>query len=224
MPPSMRAQTVAHKERLAASEAQGERRKNALRLLQDGSSISKVTHETGLSASTAYRLKNSHDSGNEEKLKKLLDAKNNHRGRKPVLSPYEERMIVDKAVFASRHGFAVDNNVMMTLQAQIASDGRKTYTKKLPSPDAIRRFRARNRDLKFRVAENVSAARLDAENEAHVDCLRTTLIQVAKKHPGIFEDPRRIWNWDETAVSGELGKKRDATYRPVRAMGDLERR
>ena len=94
---------------------------------------------------------------------------------------------------------------MMTLQAQIASDRRKKYTKKLPSPDTIRRFRAFNRDLTFRVADNVSAAHLDAENETHVDSLRITLMQVAKKHPDIFEDPRRIWNWDETAVSGELG-------------------
>ena len=79
MPPSMRAQTVAHKKRLAAREAEGESRQNALILLQGGSSISKVTNKTGLSASTAYRRKNSHDSRNEKNLKKLLDTKKSRR-------------------------------------------------------------------------------------------------------------------------------------------------
>ena len=71
-------------------------------------------------------------------------------------------MIVYKAGFAPRHGFAVDNNLMMTLQAQIASDGLKSYTKKLLSPDTIPRLRARNRNLTFGAAENMSVARLDA--------------------------------------------------------------
>ena len=130
-------------------------------------------------------------------------------------------MIVETAIFASRHGFAVDHNLMMTLQAQIAGDGRKTYEEKLPSPDTIRRFRARNLDLTFRVAGNVSAARLDAENGAHIDSLRITLMQVAKETPGILDDPRRIWNWDETAVLGELGKKLDVLSLPVHATADL---
>lgn len=190
--------------------------------MRDGVSVAKVTQHTGVYTSTVYRFKRSQESGNQEQLQKLLDTKNNHPGRQPVLSHYEERMIVERTVFASRHGFAVDNNLMMTLRAQIAFDGRRTYEKTLPSSDTIRRFRARNRDLTFGVAEKVPAPRLDSENGAYIDSLRITLMQVAKENPGILDDPRRIWNWDETAVSGEL-EKLDALSLPVHATAGLER-
>ena len=140
-------------------------------------------------------------------LQKLLDPENNHAGRKTVLSQCEEKLVVELTIHAAKHGFAVENSVMSTVHARIAADRNEKFARGLPSPDAIRSFRARNRSLPYRVAENVSSSRLEAENPAHVLTLKLAFEKIEQDHPGIFSDLRRIWNWDETAVSGEYGRK-----------------
>ena len=82
----MCAQAIAHKKRLARREAERKRREKALQLWRDGISVIKVTQNTGVSTSTVYRLKRSAESVNQEQLQKLLDTKNSHPGRQPVLS------------------------------------------------------------------------------------------------------------------------------------------
>ena len=74
----------------------------------------------------------------------MLDPESNHAGRKKVLSADEERLLVDRRLHAVRRGFAVDNTVMSTVHAKIAADRYAKYANGLPSPDAIRSFRARN--------------------------------------------------------------------------------
>lgn len=75
---------------------------------------------------------------------------------------------MDKAVYASNHGFVVENNLMVTPKAQIESNWRKTYTKRLSSPETIRPFRDRITCLTFRVAQNVLSDRLKAETKSHI--------------------------------------------------------
>ena len=85
-------------------------------------------------------------------LQKLLDSENNHTGRKTVLSQCEEKLVVERTFHAAEHGFAVDNSTMSTVNTCIAADRNVKFTRGLPSVDAIRSFRARNRSLSYRVA------------------------------------------------------------------------
>lgn len=105
----------------------------------------------------------------------------------------------------------MDNNDLVSVLAQISSDGRKNFRRGVPSPDAIRSFRARHRELAYRVSENVSAARLAAENVSHFGSLHAVLQHVCSEFPEFKMDPKVVWNYDETAVLGEYGKKYDAT-------------
>ena len=207
MPPSMRAQTLTHKKRTGKRQEEAARRAKLLSLIQRGESARKASRETGVSRTTATRIKRAYESSEKVALKKLLDPEGNHAGRKTVLSADEEHLVVQRTIHAAQRGFAVDNTVMSTVHAKIAADRCAKYANVLPSPDAIRSFRARNRSLAYRVAENVTTARLAAENLPHISSLKRALQQVEHDYPGIFSEPSRIWNWDETAVLGEYGKK-----------------
>ena len=48
------------------------------------------------------------------------------------------------------------------------------------------------------------AIRLGVENVAHVGTLKDVLLQISEKHPGIFDEPNRLWNWDETSGLAEF--------------------
>lgn len=41
----------------------------------------------------------------------------------------------------------------------------------------------------------------------HFLTLKTVLKDVDKIYPGLVSDPRKIWNWDETTILYESGKK-----------------
>ena len=78
---------------------------------------------------------------------------------------------------------------MSTVHAKISADRCARYANGLLSPDAICSFRARNRFLAYRVAKNVSGARLAAENQSHIMTLANALKRVEENHPGIFWTP-----------------------------------
>lgn len=78
----------------------------------------------------------------------------------------------------------------------------------MPSDAAVRTYCALNRDLTYRRTENKEAAKQNAENFVHVQSFEQRLREVGKRHPGIFDDPNRLWNMDETQVDGEFGHRR----------------
>ena len=45
------------------------------------------------------------------------------------------------------------------------------------------------------------------ENFGHCKTYEAALRMVEEKHPGIFNDPLRLWNMDEKTFSSEYGKK-----------------
>ncbi|CDF32934.1 unnamed protein product [Chondrus crispus] len=92
------------------------------------------------------------------------------------------------------------------LWGQIATHGRGDLKKGVPSPNFIRSFRARHRDITCRNYEKRELAKLKGESFKHLKTFEAALKQVSKANPGIFEKPEFIWNLDETKVSGEHGQ------------------
>ena len=81
------------------------------------------------------------------------------------------------------------------------------FPNRVPSSDAIRSFRARHRELAYRASQNVSMARLAADNPKHMGSLKEVILKIQTEFPEVLRDPQKIWNWDETAVCGEYGRK-----------------
>ena len=168
------------------------RREAATELLKARRSIRDTSSISSVSRSTAQRIKSAYEKGQQGILEKLLDPLHHFAGRQEVLRDAEEELICNRAVEVSRKGFEIDMRTMQSLQAKISNDGRRCFCCSLPSLAAIRSFRARNRSLAYRNSENITAARLGAENTSPVATLKEVLLKIGKKHPGILEDPNRL--------------------------------
>ena len=102
----------------------------------------------------------------------------------------------------------MDVSGVKTALTNICADGRNSYAGEIPSNAAIRTYRAFNRDITYRKAESKETAKFRGENFDHVNKFKQCLHEVEKRHPGIFDDPDRIWNMDEAHVDGEFGHRR----------------
>ena len=109
--------------------------------------------------------------------------------------------------------FPVTEDGMRTIARAVATQVGNSFKDNGLSYDWVRSFRARNRDLAFRPIERVDATVFAARDQAHLLTYKDRLLEVAEDHPGILEDPTRIWNMDETEVSGEVCTKRRAFAR-----------
>lgn len=209
MPLSMRKQTILQKKRDERDEAERKRRKDALQMLRDGEIVAAIVRKTGVRRDTADRIKFSFESGNKEALDKLLDPASNRAGRRCVLSKVEDNLIKERMTYAANRGFAFAKSTLKSVMAQVSADGRTGFrtANGIPSEDTVRSWRARNRDVTYRVAENKRTASLVAERHDHVLTFKNALAQISEKHPGIFADPDRLWNLDETDVTAEFGRK-----------------
>ena len=116
-------------------------------------------------------------------------------------------MLNNKIKSASLHSFSVDKNTIKATLQNLVADGRPGYKNSTPSDAAIRTYRALNLYITYRKAENKDAAKLGVESSEHVNTFDKRLADVEKRHPGIFHDPRRLWNMDETHVDGEFGRR-----------------
>ena len=103
--------------------------------------------------------------------------------------------------------------------ADIARDRRDGFRtdSTMPSAAAVWTWRAHNRDITFRKAENKEFAKLQAENFAHVNTFASALKQVGTEHREIFQSSDLVWNMDETAVSAEFGQ-------PVKVFGAADKK
>lgn len=129
-------------------------------------------------------------------------------GRPSVLTPDEERVIVQRLMYCARRGAALGYDALSYMMAKIAADGRRNgFANGIPSQDTLRAFRARHRELTFRSQESKEKAKLNAENFNHVDRFFRILDDIGERCPGILSNPNRIWNMDETAIDGTWGKK-----------------
>lgn len=207
MPPSMRRQTHFRKQKEKKRIQQAEGRSKAVELLQDGRhSLREITNLTGVPKSTVGELKEllrlKDQDGIERKLNKTVSP-----GRRTVLSSTEQKMIVDRLLFGASRGFAMGVDDVRDMMSRIAADGRVGWKNGVPSPDAVRAFRARYRELTFRNAESKEIAKLNAENYEHVQHFFGILTDLDRKHKGLLANPNRIVNMDETAVDATYGKR-----------------
>ena len=92
-------------------------------------------------------------------------------------------MLNNKTKSPALHVSVNNNTIKATLQ-NLAADGRPGYKNSTPSDAAIRTYRALNRDITYRKAENKDAAKLGAEIFEHVNTLPKCLADVEK---GILE-------------------------------------
>lgn len=160
-----------------------------------------------ISRGTAFRISKGHKKSDFALLTNVMDPVPFPSGRHYLLHAAKESLIVDRLLVVVRGVFPVGNVGLTALMTSTAANSRKRFAKGIPSPDVMQFFRARNRQIANRVAENVISARLYAQNTNHFSTLKTVLTNVDKDYSGMLPDPRNIRNWDETAVFCEYCKK-----------------
>ena len=94
-------------------------------------------------------------------MKSLLDPLHDSPDRRLFIRKDEEKLIRQRFSFAASHGFSLDVHAMRNIKAQIASNGRKGFKTefRVPSDDATRPCRVRNRDVTYRTAGNKSVSK-----------------------------------------------------------------
>lgn len=207
MPESMRRQTARLKRSKLQRAQEGKARNQAFQLLQTNEKLSSIAARCSVSLTTLYRIRRAWKEKKQSLLHKLLSPVDYHAGRPSVLSTQEEEMIVKRVKHAAERGFAFDINHLKEAMSTIAADGRHSYKNALPCDDTIRSFRARHRDITYRKTENHCHRYFLGEDLEHVHTLVHHLKALKQKHSDLFQDPSRIWNLDETAVSADYGKR-----------------
>lgn len=209
MPLSMRRQTALEKKRQLRDATARDERMKAVAVLRSGGTVPAAMRASGVKKMTCRRLHKAVKYQDDESLSKLLNPANNRAGRRRVIAKDESEMIKERIRFAASRGFAFDVDTLKGVMGEIASDGRPGFrtTNGTPSDAAIRHWRATNRDTTYRKAENKTTAKLNAERFDHVQTFETALKKVGEINPGIFDNPERLWNMDETKVSAEFGQR-----------------
>ena len=146
-------------------------------------------------------------SGNENEVEKLVSPAENRAGKRAVLSAIENRMIKSTVGCASTGGFAVTAEDFKAVMHDIARDVRPDEPVGFPSPDTIRSWRAKNRDITLRGFENKYRGKILAERYDHMHTLKHALQSVEAFNSGILGNPDNIWNIDETDVNTTFGER-----------------
>lgn len=68
----------------------------------------------------------------------------------------------------------------------------------VPSDDATRAWRARNRNIMYRSSEDNTAIKLCAERYDHIETFAAALKSIEARHEGIYSDGDKLWNKDGT--------------------------
>jgi len=205
MPSSMRRESARYRQNLDQKEIERQNRERAAELLRasEAPNISEISRATNVSRRTVNRIRAAIDNNATETLQKLLSPVDNQRGRPHILSPSEEKMLVSRLLYAAKRGFGLDVEQLREAMADIANDGRRGYANNLPTMATVRRFRAQNREVTYRMPQEKELAKVVAENPEHAKTLKVALESVESEYPGIFEDPNCIWNMDETSIDGK---------------------
>ena len=175
---SMRKQTREAQRRNSRDTMVRQNRRKAVELLRKQHKLREVMSVCSLSAGTAARLKQAIESKDSAVLERMLDPRAHRSGRRPVLNAEDQQLIKDRMKFIASRSFAMDARTLSSVMAAIASAGRRGFENGLPSADVIRAFRARNRDITFRNAENKEQAKVRGENYYHVKTYANALKHV----------------------------------------------
>lgn len=147
MPPSMTAQMQVHRRRTEKADIEGERRRRALDLFKNGYSVVKMATLSSISNTKASPIKKCATAGDYYRLGRLIGPSNFRRSPIPITSPPQEELVVRRVLIGSQRNFAVDNEGLQSMLAQISNVGRRNFNRGVPSPDTIRNFRACQREI-----------------------------------------------------------------------------
>ena len=139
-----------------------EQRTKATSLLCDGKKRSAVVKITKVPREAIDRIYRALKADDDLTLDALLSPEASRRGRRTVISQKESELIKKRIKFAAEKGFALSNGDLRKIMTDIASDGRAGFQTESgsPSQDTIRHWRAINRDVTSRKAENKDIAKL----------------------------------------------------------------
>lgn len=202
MPLSMRRQALKEKQRNARDEAEAASQSMAVDQLREGVTVTQVIRNSGISRGTCYRIKNALDN-DDKALSRLMDPSKNRAGRPAVITKEEDQVAKSRLLFAASRGFAYNRDELRGAFAQITTDGRQGYRTSTgaPSDDTMRSWRAHNRDMTYRAAQNKTASKIQVDRYEHVHTLENALKSIQEKNEGIFDDSDRFRNLDETSVT-----------------------
>lgn len=201
---SLRRQSARNRLRQHTLESLIQRRALAVELFTKGKKYREVMRLTGLSSGTVSRIKK---KMSEEHSAETIASSVRPRGATTTLTEAEEKLIVQGLLDCSARGFAADNYDLKQIAARVAKQSNKSFKNDLPSDDWTRAFRARHENLTYRKHESRSFVKLAAETADHLQGYVRALRQVESNNPGIFDDPRYVWNMDETDVSAAQGER-----------------
>lgn len=204
----MRRQTRTIKKRNERDDKRAKQRTAAVRLIElQTLSLRQISDCSGIPLSTLSRIKRAVEQKNVEAVHAFLNPHEHRAGAAPRLDAITENIIEGQLKKCALRGFAVDSDGLMDIAADVAAKRGTPFKNGRPSLSWVRAFRSRHRELTHRSHERKEAAKLDAEDVTHVKTLKTMLETVFRGHPDIKDDPSRVWNLDETQVSGEYGEK-----------------
>lgn len=138
-------------------------------------------------------------------LNKLKCRHSKKPGHQPIFTPEEERQFAQCIISLGDHGFPVNMQELRNIiKNYLARCGRevKLFKENLPGSDWLKAFLVRNPELSQRFAENVKRTRA-AVDEPMLRSFFENLSDELKDVP-----PTNIWNFDETNLSDDPGKKK----------------
>lgn len=130
-------------------------RQKTLNFLHREFIISHVPVDTNMSRRTVMLIKDCMNKLDSADLSKLINSQGNRRGKCPVLSQEENKMIKEVMLEASNRGFSATVNQLTQTIASVASDRRTGFKSVMPSDDFVRSWRADYRDLSLSKVEKL---------------------------------------------------------------------
>lgn len=138
---------------------------------------------------------------------KLKNRHPNKIGRQTVFSAFEEECFAQHLLIIADFGFPIDAfDFRMFVKNYLDKQCRveKRFANNLPDPDFVESFLRRHPDLSVRFSSNVKRARICVSEEVlteYIENLKTEL-ETANIPPS------RIYNYDETNLQDDPGRKR----------------
>lgn len=121
-----------------------------------------------LSFGTVARLSSAVKTKDTVRLRHLLSPAAHKAGARPVLTKEEEELVMAKMIDVAGKGFAIDIQTLRSIMDSVAGDGRSGFKHGLPGFDTIRSFRACNRNITLRNAENKDKDKIKGECFEHL--------------------------------------------------------
>lgn len=136
---------------------------------------------------------------------KLKGLHSNKPGQPPIFTHDQEMKFVDCCITMGEYGFPVDPfELRCIIKLYLERQGRKVrkFKNNMPGCEWIRSFLKRHPRLTLRFASNISQKRASTD-ENTIKSYVANLSKVLKDIP-----PSNIWNFDETNLTDDPGKKR----------------